>query len=73
MTEIAGYAADYRTPEQTLCYGFGETLAVAHMRANYQIAGATHAMQAIMRGRIAYRPVGPDEASEILEMLETPW
>lgn len=73
MTETSGYAAEYASTDGVLCYGFGATFAVAVMRANHQISGATAVMKAKLRERISYRAVGPDEASEIMEMLETPW
>lgn len=46
---------------------------IAKMQANHQISGASASMKAIIRERITLRPVGPDEASEILEMMDTPW
>ncbi|HXJ61956.1 MAG TPA: hypothetical protein VNU68_35410 [Verrucomicrobiae bacterium] len=73
MTEIAGYAAEYASTDGMFCMGFGETQAIAQMRANFQISGASAGMKALMRTRITYRPVGADEASEIMEMLDTPY
>lgn len=72
-TEIAGYVAEYASADGPLCYGFGETDFIARMRANYQIACACASMKAIIREWVTLRPVGPDEASEIMEMLDTPW
>lgn len=65
--------AEYAGTDGTLCYGFGETAMIAKMQANHQISGASASMKAIIRERITLRPVGPDEASEILEMMDTPW
>lgn len=72
-TSIAGYAADYAGSDGTLCFGFGESLAVLRMRVNGQISGALPSAKARMWERITVRPVSADEASEILEMLDTPW
>lgn len=72
-TSIAGYAADYAGTDGTLCYGFGETLPLLRMRVNGQIAGALPAARTRIWDRISIRPVGSDEASEICEMLDTPW
>lgn len=73
MDEIAGFVAEYHGSDQTLCYGFGETKAIARMRVNYQLSGASPLITIGIKERIIYRAVGPDEASEILEMLDTPW
>lgn len=73
MTEIAGYVAEAPGLDGMLCYGFGETAAIARMKANHAFSDDPMPWRAIMRESVAIRPVGPEEASEILEMLETPW
>jgi hypothetical protein len=73
MSQIAGYVAEYLGLGGPNCYGFGETEAIARMRVNHLLSDMIAAKRAFIMGTITYRPVGPDEASEICEMLETPW
>lgn len=73
IPEIAGYVVDYAGSDGPLCYGFGETEAIARMRLNYQVAGMGPQTRSRIKERVVYRPVGADEASEIMEMLDTPW
>lgn len=73
MTEIAGFVAEYTETDSPLCYGFGTTKRRARLWATFQISGASAYMQALIRDKITLRPVSPDEASEIVEMLETEW
>lgn len=72
--DTAGYVAEYLGLGGPNCYAFGETEAIARMRVNH------HFSPVVDRGKreflcrmVTYRPVGPDEASEVLEMLDTPW
>lgn len=69
MTEIAGYVAEAPGLDGMLCYGFGETAAIARMKANHAFSDDPMPWRAIMRDGVTVRAVGPDEASEILEML----
>ena len=69
--EIAGYAAELPVRDGVLCYGYGATSADAIAAAHRQFAGAQQYWRGVLR-EITARPVGPDEASEILEMLATP-
>lgn len=71
--EIAGWVAEYPGSNGPLCYGFGATELDARIAAKRQFAGADARMVAHMTRRVTARPVGADEASEVLEMLDTPW
>lgn len=73
MTEIAGFVAEYTGLGGPNCYSFGETEIIARMRANHLLSDMIYAKRAFIMATITYRPVGPDEASEICEMLDTPW
>lgn len=74
-TEPAGYVAEYDPGPAggRLCYAYGETREAALVAGCRQFAGASAAMQAHMRERLYTRALTADEASEIIEMLETPW
>ena len=68
----AAYAAEYDTPNGTICYGMGDTIANARWDAKAQFMGALGFWWRI-RDSIRYRPLDADEASEVAEMLATPW
>jgi len=69
MAIPAAYVVEYQGSAGLLCCGIGETPAAAIAAARGQFIGAL----AYWRRRdIVIRPVGADEASEIIEMLETP-
>lgn len=68
----AGYAAEYRDGDGILCFGYGETRAAATKAGVDQIAGAG-SMYSVMRRRIFVRALNADEASEVCELLATPW
>lgn len=68
VTDIAGYVGEYLNWRGAVrCYGFGTMSDIGSMRTNLANKNDPALEQAIIR----VRPVGPDEASEILEMLET--
>ena len=71
--EIAGYSAEYSSCTGMLCYGFGETKDAAWREVRSQIMGATPSMQRMILPRVKLRALGADEASEVCEMLATPW
>lgn len=78
MTQIipAGYVVEYQPPGagHMLCYSFSETRAAAMAAARAQFMGDLTRWHRMNRmGRVRARDVGADEASEIVEMLETPW
>lgn len=75
MIEPAAYAAEYYSPSagHVLCYGIGTTRQAAMASASQQFVGAPRYWQAYMRGNITLRPLSADEASEVAEMLATPW
>lgn len=72
---VAGYVAEYYSPQvgRVLCYGYGETEAQTRRNACAQFAGTSLSWQSHMRRNIKLRAVDADEASEICEMLTTPW
>lgn len=71
--EIAGYVAEYLGLGGPNCYAFGETEAIARMRVNHHFSPvADSRKREFLTKLVTYRAVGPDEASEILEMLDTP-
>jgi hypothetical protein len=69
----AGYVAEYRNGDTVLPYGYGATHDAALIDGRKQVSGLDYPMQSIMRRRIYARALGADEASEVLEMLATPW
>ena len=70
----AGYVAEYnRLGEDPLCYGFGETKEAAFYAARSQVSGVDRSMQSRLMSRVSLHPVSAERASEILEMLATPW
>jgi hypothetical protein len=71
--DIAGYAAEYSSCTGMLCYGYGATKDAAWREVRSQIIGATGSMQRMILPRIKLRALSADEASEICEMLATPW
>lgn len=73
MTEIAGYAAEYSSHSGMLCYGYGDTKDAAWREVRSQIMGASGSMQRMILPRVKLRPLTEDEASEVCEMLATPW
>ena len=75
LAEIsAGHVAEYHAGDDRLLpYGYGATVAECLRDAERQFAGLGPRMRARMMAYVTTRPVGADEASEILEMLATPW
>lgn len=69
----AGYAAEYRSGESVLLYGYGDTANVALRDGLAQIAGAPGEMYSTMRRRIFVKALTAEEASDVCEMLATPW
>lgn len=68
----AGYAAEYRNNGVATLYGYGETEADARNMALTQISGAGR-MYTMIRRRIFIVGLSADLASEVCEMLSTPW
>lgn len=74
MTEIAAYVAEYHSEgDPVRPFGYGLTRDAAYADAMRQIAGADHAMRRHMIPRIRCRALTAEQASEIVEMMQTPW
>jgi hypothetical protein len=71
--ETAGYAAEYSSHSGMLCYGYGDTKDAAWREVRSQISGATGSMQRAILPRVKLRALSADEASEVCEMISTPW
>lgn len=54
-------------------YAYGDTRDAAWSNFRAQISGADRRMQAAMMGRARAEPLTADEASEVAEMIATPW
>jgi hypothetical protein len=72
-TEIAGYAAEYDSGHARMCFGYAETPEGAMAVGRAQFAGASRTMQLHMAERVYARPLTAEQASEVMEMLATPW
>jgi hypothetical protein len=70
--EPAGYVAEYRSGDEVLCFGYGDTEAYCYRTAMAQIGGAGSYFSR-MKSRIKVVPVNADQASAVIEMLATPW
>ena len=71
--EIAGWVAEFPSRNGPLCYGYGATELGARRSGESQFCGAPAEMRNRMGRQLVIRPVDADTASEILEMLATPW
>ena len=71
--EPAAWAAVIPSPHGTFCYGWGEDRATALAQARLCWQGADAAMQGYMVRRLRFDPLTAAQASEVAEMLATPW
>ncbi len=71
--EIAGYAAEYQSSGGVICYGYGETMQEAMASAAAQFAGVRGTSLAGIMSRVYPKGLTAEQASEVCEMLTTPW
>lgn len=69
VSDIAGYAAE----SGGKLYGYGDSMLAARRAVQGQIAGAPPGVQQRILITMCYRALSADEASDVLEMLDTPW
>lgn len=73
MAEIAGYAAEYQSSGGIICYGYGDTRQDALTNAERQFAGVRGTSLHGIMSRVYTRGLTAEEASDVCEMLATPW
>ncbi len=69
----AAFAAVIDNGHTTICYGWGLTPADAFAAARHQWQGASASLRRHMEERMRAHPLSAEDASDVAEMLETPW